>query len=322
MHAIRMHDVGGPDVLRYEEAPEPSLQPGHAMVELQAVGVNFTDVYTRSGLVRPPEFPWIPGVEGAGVVSALGDGVTEAAVGDLVAFTSVPGSYAQRVAVPAHRLVKLPAGMDAEAAASSMLQGMTAHYLCRSISPVKAGMSVLVHAGAGGVGLLLVQMVKQLGGYVFATVSTEEKATLAKKAGADRTINYTQEDFQEEVSRATDGQGVAVVYDSVGKTTFHQSLACLSPRGYLILYGQSSGHVEPVAPYLLNSGSLFLTRPTLVNYIATREELLQRTEELFGWIQRGELKLHIGGRFPLSEAAEAHRQLEGRRTTGKLLLIP
>ena len=292
------------------------------MVELQAVGVNFTDVYTRSGLVRPPEFPWIPGLEGAGVVAALGDGVTEVAVGDLVAFTSAPGSYAQRVAVPAHHLVRLPAGMDVETAAAAMLQGMTAHYLCRSISPVKDGVSVLVHAGAGGVGLLLIQMVKQLGGYVFATVSTEEKVSLAKEAGADRTINYTSEDFQKEVSRATDGQGVGVVYDSVGRTTFHQSLACLSPRGYLILYGQSSGHVEPVAPYLLNSGSLFLTRPTLVNYIATREELLQRAEELFCWIQRGELKLHIGGRFPLSAAAEAHRQLEGRKTTGKLLLIP
>ena len=321
MKAIRMHETGGPEVLKYEDVGDPEPFPGQVLVDVQAVGINFADVYARKG-VNPVNLPAIPGQEAAGVVAAVGDGVTEVAVGDVVAYCGVPGAYAGRQAVPSARLIKMPPGMEAKTGAAAMLQGMTAHYLVYSTFPLKPGDSCLVHAGAGGVGLLLIQMAKQLGATVIATVSTDEKAQLANEAGADKTIIYTREDFEEETKKATDGKGVEVAYDSVGKDTFHKSLACLARRGYLVLYGQASGVVEPVAPGIFNAGSKFLTRPSLVDHTTTREELEWRANDILGWIGSGQLKLRIGHEVPLSEAAEAHRQLEGRATTGKVLLIP
>ena len=320
MKAIRYYEPGGPEVLKYEDVDDPQAGPGQAIVDIQAVGINFADVIGRKG-ANPANLPTIPGQEAAGVVSALGSGVTEVAVGDLVAYSSVPGSYAEKAAVPSHRLVKMPPGADAKIGAAAMLQGMTAHYLAHSTYPLKPGDACLVHAGAGGVGLLLIQMAKRLGAKVIATVSTEEKAQLARGAGADVVVNYSTQDFEEETKKATDGKGVQVAYDSVGKDTFHKSLASLDRRGYLVLYGRASGPVDPVNPEIFNPGSKFLTRPSLLDHTATREELMWRAGDVLGWISSGEMNLRIGHEFPLSEAAEAHRQLEGRATTGKVLLL-
>ncbi|MDO8751868.1 MAG: quinone oxidoreductase [Dehalococcoidia bacterium] len=321
MKAVQISKTGGPEVLKYVDVPDPRPGPGQALVEIKAVGVNYTEVYTRSGLY-PPALPVIPGGEAAGVVAQVGSGVTEVAVGDLVAYTGGSQSYAEKAVVPAWRLVKLPRGLDAEAGAAVMLQGMTAHYLCHSTYPLKPGHTALVHAAAGGVGLLLTQMAKSLGATVIGTVSTEAKAKLAREAGADHVINYSSQDFEQEVKRITGGAGVQVVYDAVGATTFDKSIACLVRRGYMVLYGQASGPVPPVPPSVLNAKSLFLTRPSLVDHTATREELLQRAGDVLGWVKSGKLKLHIHGKFALKDASEAHRQLEGRFTTGKLLLIP
>lgn len=323
MKAIQISNTGGPEVLEYVDAPDPSsAAAGQALVEVQAIGVNYTDVYTRSGLNPPASLPTVLGLEAAGVVSEIGEGVTEVAVGDLVAYSGVPRSYAEKVVAPSASLVKLPEGLDAEVGAAAMLQGMTAHYLAHSSYPLKQGDTALVHAGAGGVGLILTQMAKALGAQVISTVSTAAKAQLSKEAGADYVINYVEQDFEEEVKSITNGAGIEVAYDSVGQSTFDKSIACLKPRGYMVLYGQASGPVPPVPVAVLNAKSLFLTRPGLAHYTQTREELLQRAGDVLGWVRDGKLKLHIHGTFPLSDAAEAHRQLEGRATTGKLLLIP
>jgi NADPH2:quinone reductase len=321
MKAIQITQVGGPEVLKYTDVPDPRPGAGQALIDVKAIGVNYTDIYTRSG-VNPPALPTIPGGEAAGVVIQVGEGVSEVEVGDLVAYTGAGASYAEKVVVPSWRLVKLPEGLDAESGAAAMLQGMTAHYLCHSTYPLKPGDTCLVHAAAGGVGLLLTQMAKSLGAQVIATVSTQEKAKLASEAGADHVIIYTVEDFEQEVNKITSGKGVQVVYDAVGLTTFDKSIACLAQRGYMVLYGQASGPVPPVPLSMLNRKSLFLTRPGLASYTATREELLQRAGDVLGWVKSHKLDLHIHGKFPLRNAAEAHRQLEGRLTTGKLLLIP
>ena len=321
MKAIRIHQPGGADVLQYEDVGDPQPGAGQALVNVQAVGINFADIYARNG-ANPANLPAILGQEAAGVVEAVGDGVTEVAVGDTVAYCGIPGAYAEKQAVPSGRLVKMPDGIDARMGAAAMLQGMTAHYLVYSTYPLKPGDSCLVHAGAGGVGLLLIQMAKHLGAQVITTVSTEAKAQLASGAGADVVINYTQQDFEEETMKATDGKGVNVAYDSVGKDTFHKSLGCTSRRGFLVLYGQASGAVDPVAPQIFNPGSKFLTRPSLVDHTATRDELEWRAGDILDWTKSGQLKLRIEHEFPLAEAAEAQRQLEGRATTGKVLLIP
>jgi NADPH2:quinone reductase len=322
MRAIRVPQYGGPENMKLEELPTPKPAPGQALVRLEAAGVNFIDVYQRTGLYKGP-VPVPLGLEGAGVVEEVGAGVTTVRPGDRVAWTGVPGSYATHNAVPADRLVTLPAGLDARTGAAAMLQGMTAHYLAHSTYPLKPGDSCLVHAAAGGVGLLLCQMARRAGARVIGTVSTEEKARLAREAGAHEVILYTTQDFEAEVKRLMDGKGLQVVYDSVGKDTFEKGFNCLAPRGYMVLYGQSSGPVPLFDLQVLNAkGSLFLTRPSLNHHILTREELLRRAGDVLGWTQKGELKLRIGATFPLAEAAEAHRQLEGRKTTGKVLLIP
>lgn len=322
MKAIRVESYGGPDRLVYGDAEKPVPRPDEALVRVEAVGVNFIDVYHRTGLYPLP-LPFTPGAEAAGTVESIGSEVGDVAVGDRVAYAGVVGSYAEYAAVPAARLVKLPAGVDAQTGAAAMLQGMTAHYLSTSTYPLKSGDAALVHAAAGGVGLLLIQMAKRAGARVFGTVSTEEKARLAREAGADEVIIYTERDFQQEVRRMTEGRGVQVVYDSVGKTTFMKSLDSLAPRGVLALFGQSSGGVPPFdAALLAQKGSLYLTRPSLAHYILTREELLRRAGDVLDWVAAGELKLRIEKTFPLAEAAEAHRQLEGRATTGKILLLP
>jgi len=308
--------------MKHIDLPDPEPGVGQALVDIQAVGVNFTDVYGRAGVNPPATLPWIPGVEGAGVVSAVGSGVTEVAVGDVVAYSGVPGSYAERTVAPASQLVKMPDGLDATSGATAMLQGMTAHYLCHSTYPIQSGDVALVHAGAGGVGLILTQMVKALGGTVISTVSTEAKAQLSQDAGANHVINYVEDDFEARVNEITGGAGIQVAYDSVGKTTFDKSVACLAPRGYMVLYGQASGPVDPVPVALLNAKSLFLTRPSLVHYTLTRDELLERAGDVLGAVKSGKLNLHMHGTFPLQDAPEAHRQLQGRETTGKLLLIP
>ncbi len=322
MKAIRVHQYGGPEVMKLDDLPAPTPKPGEALVKIEACGVNYVDIYQRSGLYKGA-MPLPMGLEGAGVVEAVGPNVSEVRAGDRVAWTQTPGSYATHNIVPSARLVKLPAGLSSKDGAAAMLQGMTAHYLAYSTYPLKKGDTCLVHAAAGGVGLLLCQMAKRAGARVIGTVSTEAKAKLAREAGADEVILYTQKDFEVEVKRLTDGKGVQVVYDSVGKDTFEKSLGCLAPRGYLALFGQSSGPVAPFDAQILNAkGSLFLTRPSLGHYTLTREELLQRAGEVLGWIASGQLKLRIETTFPLAEAAEAHRQLAGRATTGKLLLIP
>jgi NADPH2:quinone reductase len=322
MKAIRVHQHGGPEALAYDDIAQPVPGPGEALVKIEAIGINFIDIYRRMGLY-PAAMPFTLGEEAAGVVAALGSGVTGLQVGDRVAYSSVPGAYAEYAVVPAARLVPIPAGLDSRQAAAAMLQGMTAHYLTHSTYPIQPGDQVLVHAAAGGAGMLVVQMAKRRGARVFGTVSTEAKADLARAAGVDEAILYTQVDFEAEIKRLTDGRGLDVVYDSVGQTTFDKSLNCLRPRGYLVLFGQSSGPVAPLNPQILNSkGSLFLTRPTLGHYIATRDELLERAGDVLGWIVAGELKLRIDSEFPLAQAAEAQRKLESRVTSGKLLLIP
>ncbi len=322
MNAIRVHAVGGPEVLRLEELPTPTPGRGEALVKIEAAGVNYTDIYYRMGWTKAA-VPFTVGVEGAGTVEALGPEVGGLKQGDRVAYTGPLGAYAEYAAVPAGRLVRLPGGTDAHTAAAAMLQGMTAHYLCHSTYPLKSGEAALVHAAAGGVGLLLVQMAKMLGARVIGTVSTEEKARLAREAGADEVIIYTKADFEAETKRLTGGRGVDVVYDSVGKTTFEKSLNCLAPRGYLVLFGQASGPVPPFDPQVLNAkGSLFLTRPTLGNHTATSEELNERAGDVLGWVASGRLRLRIEATLPLAEAAEAHKRLAGRGTSGKLLLVP
>lgn len=321
MRAIRIHKYGGPEVLNYEEVPTPEPGPGEARVKIEAVGVNYIDIYHRTGLY-PGALPFTPGMEAAGVVDAVGSGVSEVRPGDRVAYAMQQGSYADYAIVSAWKLVPLPDNLSIQDAAAAMLQGMTAHYLTRSTYPLKQGETALIHAAAGGVGLLLIQMAKRLGAKVFGTVSTEEKAKLAKEAGADEVILYTQTDFEDAIKKLTNGEGVHVVYDSVGQTTFEKSLNCLRPRGYMALFGQSSGSVPPVDLRVLARGSFFITRPTLAHYAANRAELLERSGDLFRWIASGELKLRIDKTFPLAEAAEAQKQLEGRKTSGKLLLIP
>ena len=322
MRAIRVHEYGGPEAMRLEELPSPKPGEGQALVRIEASGLNFIDVYQRTGLYKNP-LPYGLGLEGAGVVEAVGSGVVTVRAGDRVAWTGVPGSYATHNVIPADRLVTLPAGVDARSGAAAMLQGMTAHYLAHSTYPLKAGDACLVHAAAGGVGLLLCQMARRAGARVIGTVSTEDKAKLAREAGAHDVILYSREDFEAEVIRLTGGKKLQVVYDAVGRDTFEKGLNCLAPRGYMVLYGAASGPVAPLDPQVLNAkGSLFLTRPSLFNYIATRDELVRRAGEVLTWIQTGELKLRIGATFPLAEAAQAHRDLEGRRTTGKVLLLP
>ncbi|MBK6796108.1 MAG: quinone oxidoreductase [Acidobacteria bacterium] len=322
MKAIVVERCGGPEALVYKDAVKPVPGAGEALVKLEAIGLNFIDVYHRTGLY-PMALPFIPGMEAAGVVDAIGEGVTGLAVGDRVAYAMHPGSYAEYASVAAWKLVTVPDGVDSRQAAAAMLQGMTAHYLVTSVYRLKAGDTALVHAAAGGVGLLLLQMIRKIGARAIGTVSTEAKAVLARQAGADEVILYSSRDFEEETRRITGGKGVQVVYDSVGKDTFLKSLNCLAPRGMLALYGQSSGPVAPFDPGLLAmKGSLFLTRPSLAHYAATREELSWRAGDIFDWIKAGDLDLRIEKTFPLADAAEAHRQLEGRKTTGKVLLIP
>jgi NADPH2:quinone reductase len=320
MKAVQISEHGGPEVMQYQDLPDPTPGNGEAVVQIQAVGVNFTDTYSRAGVNPVAGLPWVVGVEGAGVVRSVGPDVTEVKEGDEVVYCSIPGSYAEQAVVPSARLIKRPQGLDARAGAAAMLQGMTAHYLCYSTYPVQRDDRVLIHAGAGGMGLLLTQMVKKLGGYVFTTVST--KAQHSREAGADQVIIYTQHDFADEIKKATSSEGVQVAYDSVGKTTFDQSISCLARRGYMVLYGQASGPVPPMDPRVLGNGSLFLTRPGLGDYTATRDELEKRSADVLGWVKSGDLKLRVEHVFPLSESQEAHRQLEGRATTGKVLLIP
>ena len=322
MKGIRAYDVGGPDVLKYEDMPEPTPAPGQAIVAIRNIGVNYTDVSSRKGTNPPAAFPWTPGREASGVVTAVGQSVTEVSVGDRVAYAMHTGSYAEQQAVPAWLLVRIPDDMDFETGAATLLQCMTAHFLVNDIIPLRAGQRALVHAGAGGMGLLLIQMLKRLGLHVYTTVSTDEKASLASEAGADDVILYTQQDFEEEIRRRTDGEGVKVIYDAVGATTFEKGLRILGRRGCMALYGQAGGPVGMVDSGMLRNGSLFLTRPTLGDYTATRPELLQRAEECLAWVQSGEIKLNVSLNLPLSEASEAHRRLEGRETTGKILLTP
>jgi len=322
MQAIRVHEQGGPEVLRYEEVPTPSPGPDDVLVRLDASGVNYVDIYQRMGLYKM-SLPYTPGSEGAGTVAAVGPRVRDLRAGDRVAYCGALGAYATHAVVPAARLVTLPAAIDTERAAALMLQGITAHYLCHSTYPLKAGETALVHAAAGGVGLLLVQMAKMLGARVLATVSTDAKAALAREAGADEVILYAERDFEPEVKRLTGGRGVQVVYESVGKTTFERSMNCLAPRGYLVLFGQSSGPAPEIDPQILQwKGSLFLTRPTMGHYIATREELLARANDILGWAASGTLRVRIDRTFPLAQAADAHRALESRATAGKVLLLP
>jgi NADPH2:quinone reductase len=322
MRVVRVHEFGGPEVLQLDDVPLPEPGPGEARVRIEASGVNFIDIYHRTGQYKGA-LPLALGQEAAGVVDAVGPGVNSVVVGARVAYASVQGSYAERQIVPAERLVAVPAGVSSEQACAVLLQGLTAHYLAFSTYALRPGDTALVHAAAGGVGLLLVQIARRRGASVIGTVSTAAKAALAREAGADEVILYTEEDFAAATKRLTGGRGVDVVYDSVGKTTFEHSLACLRPRGVLALFGQSSGAVPPVDPQRLNAGgSLFLTRPTLGHYTATRDELLWRTGDLFGWMARGELQVRVDRTFPLSEAGAAHEALAGRGTSGKLLLIP
>ncbi|HEY0726304.1 MAG TPA: quinone oxidoreductase, partial [Pyrinomonadaceae bacterium] len=322
MKAIRIHHYGGPEVLSYEDVAIAEPKIGEARVRIEAIGLNFIDIYQRTGLY-PLQTPFTLGMEGAGIVDAIGEGVTEVKVGDRVAYAMILGSYAEYAIVPAAKLAPLPANIDAKSAAALMLQGMTAHYLTHSTYELKKDDIALVHAAAGGVGLLLIQIAKMRGARVIGTVGTEAKARLAHQAGADEVILYTQCDFLSEVKKLTGGKGVHVVYDSVGATTFDKSLDCLRPRGVLALFGQSSGPVGPLDPgKLAAKGSLFLTRPTLAHYLLDRNELLQRANDLFDWTANGKLKLRIESTFPLQYAAQAHRLLEGRKTSGKVVLVP
>lgn len=320
MKAIQVSQVGGPEVLTLVDLPIPEPKPNETVVQIKAAGVNFIDVYFREGRYPAP-LPFVNGQEAAGIVIATGSEVTSIRLGERVAYTGVLGSYAQYAAVPPDRLVKIPEQLDFDQAAAAMLQGMTAHYLSHSTYPIKQGETALIHAAAGGVGLLLVQMCKNLGGRVIATAGSDEKAQLARDAGADEVIIYTSQDFETETQRLTGGRGVDVVYDGVGKTTFEKDLNVLRPRGYLVLFGAASGAVPPFDLLkLTHKGSLYVTRPRLANYIATREELEQRSTDVMQMIIRGDLKLRIHKTYQLANAEEAHRDLESRKTTGKLLL--
>ena len=320
--AVLVRATGGPEVLEFGDIDPLQPAAGQLLVDVHASGVNYIDTYHRTGKY-PRELPFVPGSEGAGVVAALGEGVTGFAVGDRVAWAGAPGSYAEQALVPASDAVPVPDGVSDEVAAAAMLQGMTAHYLLNDTYPVRPGDTVLVHAAAGGMGLLLVQWAKAKGARVIGTVSTAAKEELARGAGADEVIRYTEVDFAPEVRRLTDGQGVAAVYDGVGRDTFDGSLASLRRRGYLVLYGAASGPVPPVDPQRLNSGgSLYLTRPTLAHYIAERAELERRASEVFALVRAGHLDVAIGHRYPLARARQAHEDLEARRTTGKVLLLP
>jgi NADPH2:quinone reductase len=322
MKTIQMEQTGGPDVLRYVDAAEPKPQAGEALIKVEAAGVNFIDVYFREGRYAA-KLPLVPGQEAAGTVVEVGEGVATVRAGDRVAWCGVGGTYAEMAVAPASRLVKLPEGVSFAQGAAGMLQGMTAHYLAHSTHPIEPGDEVLVHAGAGGVGLLLTQMAKMLGARVFTTVSTAEKEALSLAAGAEVAIRYTQQDFLSEVKRMTGGHGLAAVYDSVGKTTFEGSLECLRPRGMMALFGASSGPVPPFDLIRLSQlGSLFVTRPTLKDYIATRRELEWRAGDVLRWVAEGKLKLRMEHTYPLREAAQAQRDLEERKTTGKVLLVP
>ncbi len=322
MKQIQIAQYGGPDAMKLVDAPTPSPGPGQALVKIAAAGVNFIDVYFRSGLYKA-DLPFTPGSEGSGVVEAVGANVTEVKPGDRVAYAMTRGSYSEYALVPGAQAVTLPDSVDFDTAAAAMLQGMTAHYLTHSTYPLTPGDKALVHAAAGGAGGLIVQMAKMLGATVYGTVGSEEKAAIAREAGADETILYNEQDFAAEVKRLTGGKGVDVIYDSVGATTFLKGLDILRPRGTMALFGQSSGTVQPIDPNILNpKGSLFLTRPSLAHHVLTREELLWRARDVLGWIGSGKLKLRIDKRYLLADAAQAHRDLEGRRTAGKLLLIP
>ena len=322
MKAIQVQKTGGPEVLTLVDLPAPKPKSNEVIVKIAASGVNFIDVYFREGRYPAP-LPFVDGQEGAGTVTEVGSDVKTLKAGDHVAYSNVLGSYAEYAAVPAEKLVKVPAGISGEQAAAAMLQGMTAHYLVHSTYPLKKGETALIHAAAGGVGLLLVQMAKNIGARVIGTAGTDEKAKLAKDAGADEVIVYTQQDFEAETKRLTENRGVHVIYDGVGKSTFDKDLNLLRPRGYLVLFGGSSGAVPPFDPIKLSQkGSLFLTRPSLMHYVLTREELEHRAGDVLGWIAAGKLKLRIAHKYPLAQAQQAHMDLEGRRTTGKLILIP
>jgi NADPH2:quinone reductase len=322
MKQIQISQYGGPEVMKLVDAPKPSPGQGQALVKVAASGVNFIDVYFRSGHYKA-DLPFTVGSEASGTVEAVGPSVTEVKAGDRVAYAMTRGSYSEYTLVPAAQLVTLPDHVDLKTAAAAMLQGMTAHYLTHSTFPLKPGDKALVHAAAGGAGLLIVQLAKMLGATVYGTAGTDAKAAMAKEAGADEAIVYTREDFAAEVKRFTDGRGVDVIYDSVGATTFLKGLDIIRPRGMMALFGQSSGPVQPIDPGILNpKGSLFLTRPSLAHYVQTREELLWRAGDVLGWIDSGKLKLKIDKTYALGDAAQAHRDLEARRTSGKLLLIP
>jgi NADPH:quinone reductase len=320
MQGILIKRYGGPEVLEYTEIPDPTPGPGEVLIRVRVAGVNFTDVYHRTG-TYPGTLPFTPGVEGVGTVEKLGSGVTSVKVGDHVGWVMIKGGYAELAVIPADRLVPIPASIDERTAAAILLQGMTAHFLLRDCYRVAKGDWILIHAAAGGVGLLMTQIAKRIGARIIGTTSTEEKAALAREAGADEIVLYTKEDFQQAVKRITGGAGVNVVYDSVGKTTFDGSLDSLRPRGYMVLFGSSSGAVPPLDPQVLNrKGSLYLTRPTLGNYVSAREELLGRASELFDWVSKGQLQVRAEHDYPLADAAKAHADLEGRKTTGKILL--
>jgi NADPH:quinone reductase len=320
MRAVRVERNGGPEVLAVRAVDPPKPEAGEVVVDVAASGVNFVDVYQRTGLYQVP-LPYTPGQEGAGTVSAVGADVRGVSVGDRVGWGDAAGSYAEQVAIPASKAVPLPAEIDAETAAAALVQGLTAQYLVRSTYPVRPGDDVLVHAAAGGVGLLLVQMVKHLGGRVIGTVSTPAKAEQARAAGADLVVGY--DEVPDAVREFTDGDGVAVAYDGVGAATFEASLASLRPRGYLVSFGNASGPVPAIEPLrLMRAGSVFLTRPTMAHYLLTREELLERTGEVLRWVADGTVNVHVGGRYPLDEASRAHEDLEARRSTGKLLIVP
>lgn len=322
MKAVLVKEFGGPEVMSYEDTDLPAVGEDQALVKVEAAGINYIDTYHRTGLYQIP-LPATLGLEAAGTITEVGSAVGRFKVGDRVAYTNVAGAYAEYAAVPEDKLVSLPDGVSFDQGAAAMLQGCTAHYLCQSTYPVKQGDRCLVHAAAGGVGLILIQMIKMMGGSVIGTVSTEEKAELARQAGADEVILYSEQDFESEVMRITDGAGVNVAYDSVGLSTFEKSINCLSRFGYMVLYGNASGPVTEFNPATLGpKGSLFLTRPTLFDYLATREDLDWRSGDVFSWISDGKLNLRLEHFYPLAEVQEAHRALEGRKTTGKIILTP
>jgi NADPH2:quinone reductase len=322
MRAIVINEAGGPDALTLAEVPAPSAGPGQIVVDVAAAGLNFIDTYQRGGLY-PMQFPFTPGMEGAGTIASVGDGGGEWSVGDRVAWTSTIGSYAEQVVASAERLVAVPDGVELEQAAAAILQGLTAHYLALDTFPLVTGSTCLVHAGAGGVGLLLTQIAKQAGATVFTTVGTDEKAALSRAAGADHVINYVTEDFVEASQRIGGERPFDVIYDGVGRTTFAKGLGLLRPRGLLVAFGNASGPPEPIDVLdLMRNGSIYVTRPTLFDYVATPTELRARAGDVFSWVRSGALDVRIGARFDLADAGDAHRALEGRTTTGKVLIIP